>query len=370
MPLAGLDLEIIKSFWEDEVLAQDIYSFLGKKSKEETFFELAQMEKKHAEFWARLANERFGVKLTPGLKLRIKKLLNKVLATITPITFMIYYLEFGEKDATISYSNMLSKLKDEPELYKQVKEIIIDEIKHESELAKKIMGEESKIAKVKDAIYGMTDSLVEILALVIGLAGVISNPLAIGLAGLISSIGGTFSMTSGAYLSAKSQNDVYKGSLKEIEAKRIIMPEVLAEDLREALENKGANIEVIEKIVEAVKEDPTTLETLTKSLSISETPTNPKEVATTTGLYYILGALPAITPFFIGHWLSIDVIYIAIISVLLASIISFLAGIFAAILSGSKIGRKALENVAIILGATLATYTIGKLATTLLGIQV
>ena len=366
----SVELDILRSFWEDEVLAHHTYSLLCKKTKDKRFLELAEMEKKHAEFWNSLAEKYYNTRFRQGLRIKIKKLMNKALATIVPTTFLIHYLEFGERDAVLEYSKILSKFREKPEIYEKIREVVIDEIKHETELARMIIGEEKKLSNIKDAIYGMTDSLVEILALVTGLAGALANPITIGLAGLISAIGGTFSMTSGAYLSAKSQNDLYQGSVKEVEAKKLIAPEILLQELQEEMTKKGVDEETIKKIIEPLKNNPETIETLVKTMKITEKPANPKETAKTTGIYYIIGALPAILPFFIGHIIRTETTKIAIVAIALSATIALIAGILTAILSGTSIKRKAIENVLIILGATAATYTIGKIATTILGIQI
>lgn len=373
MELTKDDLKIIRKSWEDEIIATSLYKFLKRKAKgkrKEIFDKLAEMEKQHALAWNMIAEKYFNTSFEPNLLLKLKIIFYKLLALITPLTFMIHYLEFDEREATLEYSHILSKFREHPETFETIKRIIYDEIEHEATFTEIIIGEKARIAKVKDAIYGMTDSLVEILALVIGLASMIPNPLTIGLAGMISAIGGTFSMTSGAYLSAKSRNDIYEGAVKEIEVKRAIASPILLKDLKRALIDRGIDTETAKKIVESLKDNPDALENLAKTLEIEETPTNPKEVATTTGLYYILGALPVVIPFFIGHFLSLNTTYIAIAAVILSSIVSFLAGIFTAILSGISIKRKAIENVIIIIGAAFATYTIGSLAKILLGIEI
>lgn len=364
---------MLKEFWEDEYIATNIYRFMAKKvrgEKKELFLKISEMERGHANVYNSLAKRLFNVEFKPSIGLKIKVFFYKLLALIMPVIFMISYLELGERIAALEYSKLLEKLKDYPEAYEAIKRIMEDEVGHEAELEKLIMGEKAKIARIKDAIYGMTDSLVEILALVIGLASVIANPLTVGLAGLISSIGGTFSMTSGAYLSAKSKNDIYTGEVNEIKMKAAVLPESLKADLSEILKDKGVKEKLVEEMVEELSKNKDAMVNLTISLGVEETPENPKEVAITTGVYYILGALPAILPFFIGYFFGLDTITIAIIAIAISAIISFVVGIFTAVLSGISIKRKAFENVLIIIGATMATYTIGTLAKMWLGIEV
>ncbi|MCD6515067.1 MAG: VIT1/CCC1 transporter family protein [Candidatus Odinarchaeota archaeon] len=366
-------LKLMEDFWKDEVIATELYDFLSKKvsgDKSKLFKEISEMERRHAIIWNEVCEKAFSVKFKLGIRLRIKKFFMKLLAAIMPLTFMVYYLESDERSAVLNYSKLLKEFKDDPQLYSIIEGVIKDEIDHEARLIDMVLEEVSYINKAKDAIYGMTDSLVEILALVIGLAGVMKNPILIGLAGLISSIGGTFSMTSGAYLSTKSQNDIYEGKIKEIDVKEAIDIDSLKNDLKSALIEKGTESSAAEGIIRIIGNDSKVLKNLVRSLSIEETLSNPKDVAVTTGIYYILGAMPAVIPFFAAYALSMDSLTAVIISVMSAAIVSFFSGIFIAVLSGISIKKKAFENVLIIMGAAVATYFIGTAARVFLGIEI
>lgn len=368
---APIGVARIKKFWEEEVAASNIYRFMAKKSRKrrELFERLASMEDQHADFWNKIANRFFGKKFKKGFGLKLKIFFYKILSLLLPTSFMIYYLESGEKSATSEYSTILKEFKEIPKVYEQIKRIIQDEIEHEIELAEILIGEKSRISNIRDAIYGMTDSLVEILALVIGLAGITNNTLTIGLTGLIAAIGGTFSMTTGAYLSTKSQRDIYEGEISEIEAKASIAPDLLIRDLEVLLIEKGLNERSARRIISEMGVDHEELKSIVRHLKI-EKPPSPRSVAKVTGIYYILGALPPMLPFFVAYFFSIDPIFTAIISVFFASITAFFAGIFTAVLSGTKIKKKALMNVLMIVGAAMATYSIGSLARILLGIEI
>ncbi|MEX0567838.1 MAG: VIT1/CCC1 transporter family protein [Candidatus Njordarchaeota archaeon] len=368
-----ININKVKEFWEDEIIASSIYRFMSKKSKrkkKEMFEKLASMEDSHADFWHNFALKYMGRRFKKSIRLRIKIFFYKLLAFFLPVTFMIYYLELGERSATLEYSIILENFEAMPEVYEQIKKIIYDEIEHEANFSEILIGSKSKIASIKDAIYGMTDSLVEILALVIGLAGITGNTLAIGLTGLIAAIGGTFSMTTGAYLSTKSQKDIYEGEISEIEAKANTAPDLLEKDLEVLLREKGLSDSVIQGIIGKMKDDIGALKNMVKHLKVEEEPPSPGSIAKVTGVYYVLGSLPAIIPFFVAYFLSISPIFAAIISILSASVTAFFAGIFTAVLSGTGIKKKAILNVLMIVGSAFATYTIGTLARILLGIEI
>ena len=357
------------------MVATELYSFMAhhkakdKKAKE-IFMEISRMESGHAEIWNAVAEHLGGKKFRGGLSLSLKKLRVKLLSLIMPLTFMMYYLELDERSAIIEYSRILRYFKDYPEFYSKIVGVIKDEIGHELRMFDMLLGTGTRVGRIKEAIYGMTDSLVEILALVIGLAGVIREPLLVGLAGFISAIGGTFSMTSGSFLAARSERDLYLGRIRELKIREELGGEFLLADLKDALIEKGVPEKEATKIVSSMGEfSPTILRNLLQSLTTEEPPA-PGQVAKTTGTYYILGALPAILPFFIAAILGLSSTVAVIFALFAAAIVSFVAGIFTAVLSGISIKKKSIGNVVIIIGAAMATYLIATLARMFLGIEV
>ena len=370
-----IPLSEIRDFWIDEEISTAVYGFMSRKvspNKATIFKEIADMESNHAKMWNNeIAQELYVTQFKKGFVLRIKIFFMELLALIMPLSFMIYYLELNERIGFIRYTEALEKYQDNKKVYSILESIISQEITHEASFIDLLLGEESHLKRVKDAIYGMTDSLVEILALVIGLAGVIQGqPLIVGLAGLISAIGGTFSMTSGAYLSAKSQNDIYNGKIREVDLKEVIGGSYLKDSLTDALTAKDIKPDIAEKITSLIGNDVDVMKTLFKRLEIEESPDDAKSSGLTTGIYYIIGALPALIPFFVAPFFHINSVVAAIIAITLAAIVSFIAGIYTAVLSGISIKKTPISNVLIIIGSAIITYFIGSLARTALGIQI
>jgi len=372
----SIPYDLVEKSWEDEVLATTVYSFISKRLRKKDdklskqFEVLANMEEKHAKLWKEFSERLYNKTPREGIGLKIKKFFLKLAVVLFPLVIIVNYLELGEKSAAEEYSKILKYLEKSPEDRAIVEEILREEIEHEHVLLQLIIFEKANISNVKDAIYGMTDSLVEILALVIGLASLIADPLTIGLAGLIAGIGGTFSMTAGAYLSAKSQNDIYVGAVRDIEIKNLLDREYVKRDLKTALIEKGLTEDDAEELSTLLENNPKALFELTKTIAIEESPTDPKATAYVTGLYYILGVLPAVVPFFIGAFMNTPSIQIAIFAIVLSAIVSFIGGLISSILSGISAGKEALQNMVITIGAALATYSIGTIARLLLGINV
>lgn len=366
---------MLEEFYQDELVSSAFYKFMAKKAKGEQkkyFLEMADMETEHARIWIdEIASKKYPIKRGMRFKSRIRLFFLKVMAFFLPLSFMVNYLELGERGALKNYSEILNELdvsgEREGEL---IQGIMKDEILHEANLTKMILDSAAQLNNLKEAIYGMTDSLVEILALVIGLASIMNNLLLIGLSGLLASIGGTFSMVSGAYLSVQSQNDIYEGKLDDLRTKHKVGPEYLVEDLELHLMEKGLDKEIAREIAQKIKDDDKALLALAETIIIEEEKEDPTSAAITTGIYYILGALPAFMPFFIAIPFGLDPLTTSLIAIGLSALLAFIAGIFTAVLSGISIGSKGLKNVVITIGAALATYAFGTVARHFLGVSV
>jgi len=136
------------------------------------------------------------------------------------------------------------------------------------------------------------------------------------------------------------------------------------------LEEKGVPEDIARNIADIIGENKDLLVDIVKNLRIDELPSEPTKVAKITSIYYIVGATPAVVPFFIAYIFGISPFITVLIAILMASAISFIAGIFTAVLSGTNIKRKAITNALIIIGVTLTTFLIGLLVRRFLGIEV
>ena len=70
------DKKVIRAFWEDEIIASEVYLALANKVKDEQrelFLKLSEMERGHAELWNEMAKEFMGEEFrkTFGLKIKI-----------------------------------------------------------------------------------------------------------------------------------------------------------------------------------------------------------------------------------------------------------------------------------------------------------
>ncbi len=169
-------------------------------------------------------------------------------------------------------------------------------------LAKRNQGRTQPGAWIGDAIYGVNDGLGAIFGIVSGVSGATAGDskyvLLAGLSGLIAS---ALSMGSGAYLAAKSEQEIYHAELaREREAIAMNGPEA-RELLSLYYQVKGLPEEDAQKMVSHIANDP---EQLLRALaserlgSSEESLSNPLVSASSGALSTAIGAAIPIIPFF------------------------------------------------------------------------
>jgi VIT1/CCC1 family predicted Fe2+/Mn2+ transporter len=368
----GLDLKkASQAFWEDEYVATRIYRSIARrrKDKAQLFNELADMEARHGALWERVYREHSaGEKPNVDLWLRLKLLLSQVFLRLIGLPASIKYLELSESGAIRMYGILV----DAPELQSHREEItgvILDEMHHEVVLLSEVIKAKGNVDDVRSATYGMVDSLVEVLAVVVGLAVVLVNPIVVALGGIITASAGTLSMSAGAYLSSKSQRDIVDGRVADLSVRVRVMPERQAERIGQRLREWGLPASVTTEVTSEMTKNHELEEALGKAvdLGLPEVDVeNPLRAARSAGLYYFIGSLAPIAPFLVSIGGLVGIGLAIVFSLTLLSVASAII----AMLSGVSIKRKIFEMDTLSLAAALATFAIGFIARTVLGISV
>ncbi|MEM2179637.1 MAG: VIT1/CCC1 transporter family protein [Nitrososphaeria archaeon] len=359
-----------RSFWEDEIISSIIYAELAKKVKDQSSFfnSLSEMEDSHAKFWYTISKSMYGVELKPSLSLKLKLYFMKFLISIIGFKLTLKMFELNEMKAVREYYQLFNE-QSLVEYKEKFSMLLKDEMSHEIEFLKQTIGYKREIEGLKDALYGLLDALVEIEAAVIGIASFLPNPILIGLAGLISAISGTFSMSTGAYVSSKSEKAIYNSKIEEVNIRSDIDKDNIVNEVLEGVKPLTSDGIILERLSQILKHE----EGLTKKLYILSkigSPEialeDPRVAAKNAAIYYFIGALAPIIPFFLGF----SGFHAILLSITLTILILTLASTFVAVVSGTTIKRKAIETIAITLLATLSTYLIGTFAKSLLGIEI
>ncbi len=278
---------------------------------------LADVESKHVAFWASFARE-MGLEVKPS-RLRTKLLAKGYSAfrRLFGLSLTVKLLELHEETAIREYSRLLEENPGlTPEQKMSLEKIIGDEKDHELEL----INEELRVNPegVRDAVYGMSDALVEVLAAVSGLAGVLIRPLLIAIGGLIVGASGTLSMGAGAYVSTQSEKELSANS-----------------DSVSSNEGKRAHASAVKS-------------------------------ALITSASYFVGVFPPVLPYIF----SASGLLGLLLSYTASAISLFLVGSLVGILSGVNPIHRGTEMVVIGIGAALATHGIGLLASYYLHVNV
>lgn len=182
-----------------------IYTKLSEIEKERSlvtlFSNLAKMEDGHYRFWKQYCS---GAVIYPNnAKIYFILLIRRLLGP----SFVIKYLEGGEKDAIKRYGRLRGVI---PQSGKKAFESMIrDEAGHEQAFADKIRG--SHVRYMSFIVLGLADALVEIAGIHAGSLGIYSSTELTGLAGIVAGAAASISMASAAFAQAKQG---FEGSAK------------------------------------------------------------------------------------------------------------------------------------------------------------
>jgi len=201
--LADKHMKVILESQRNEITEHFIYlklsqSVAGRNS--EVLKKIADDELRHYDFWKRYTGRE--VKAS-----RWKIFKFYWIAKILGITFSIKLMERGEVSAQSVYNEIARDL---PE----VQSIVEDEDRHEHELIDLI--DEERLNYVGSMVLGLNDALVELTGALAGLTFALQNTRLIALAGLITGIAASLSMSASEYLSTKAESgeqDPVKSSL-------------------------------------------------------------------------------------------------------------------------------------------------------------
>jgi len=319
----------IKEFYYGERFGYVLYSRLAGEIKHETIrkdlIKMAEMERKHAEFWKKIAKKR-DISLKDK-KFRIKTFLYLLFSKIS-VLWIGRILESMEAKTIKEYYKVYKEGDLSPKEKKDLRKIIKDELLHEG-VMHDLRTQGSMLEHTRDVFLGMNDGLVEILATIAGLVGLYSSkPIVIGITGMVVGVSGMLSMSIGTYISVKNQRE-----MKE----RVYTEDKIVKEITGKEENIGS-----------------------MKYTVLE---NPLKSAYITGIFYILGTLLVVYPFFLLSSSS----HALLLSILTASLTWILAGSIVAITSGISIKAKIFEMLVTGLGAALLTYSLGSLINKIAG---
>jgi VIT1/CCC1 family predicted Fe2+/Mn2+ transporter len=191
----------IKEIQRNEITEYFVYRNIAEKIKDNNTAALIRKigneELGHSNFWKKYLQ-------TEAKPKRFKIFFYTLISRLLGLTFSIKLMEKGEQKAEQFYNEIVAEIPD-------AKRIIEDEQNHENLLINLI--EEEKLQYAGAIVLGLNDALVELTGALAGLTFALQNTKIIALAGLITGIAASFSMSASSYLSAKADGET-KNSVK------------------------------------------------------------------------------------------------------------------------------------------------------------
>jgi vacuolar iron transporter family protein len=313
MAIDKVNLATVEKMWRREVEAAHTYKLLAEREpdqkRRDILLRLAAQEDTHADRWSERIAASTGREVERGLTWFQK---------IGDPSVVLHRLEQEETKADAEYGELMARLSD-PHDKRIAEEAMLEERDH-AVILRTLAGGKIPTARstldtilhrerwhvrgsgwIGDAIYGVNDGLGAVFGIVSGMAGYTGGSevvLAAGLAGMLAS---ALSMGAGAYLSSKSQREVYES---EISRERAEIEEDPHEELLELelfYQLKGFTAEESRSMAEQIQKQPKQfLRTLVQEeLGLSEeTFPSPWRSTLSASLSTAVGGFIPIIPFF------------------------------------------------------------------------
>ncbi len=313
------DPKLARALILDELFDLSLYKALREitdRDSQKVLDELVRVEAEHLAFWQRFFDTRLtALDFGRRLKLWFFVLVCRVFGT----TAVHLVLEAIEVHGVRKYLSVWKVYKDQP-LGAALKDILLDEFKHEDVLVTQLTERKINPEKIRNIFLGLNDGLVEILGAVSGFFGAFGDAVTVLIAASTTAVAGSLSMGAGAYAALSSE--------KEVKATQFDKKQFLGEE--------------------------------TGSSQMEE---QPLSSAVMVGCSYFAGAMVPVLPVLLGATNALS-------SLVAAGSMVILVSTLLAFLSGMNIRRRILLNLIIIAVAVGVTYGIGIVAKNLWGISV
>lgn len=278
--LSEPDTKSLRSNWESESRLAGVYEALAGVASDSglkrRLRSLAKTEKRHADAWAELLT-RAGVKV-PQRQPRLTAQALAALARVAGIGPALALAGAAEGQVLRAYLGQVATVSD-PAAQGVLRKVLPEELDHQSpdEIVEKgdspsaavsastadgSEGEFSEeewhgggIESIRNVIYGVNDGLTATLGVLAGVGGATVNPRVVLIGGLSAMVASAVSMAGGAYLSSKSQREVYEGQLEREAAEIEAMPDLERAELVKIYRSKGLTPDEAKTIVARITAD-------------------------------------------------------------------------------------------------------------------
>lgn len=172
---------------------------------------------------------------------------------------------------------------------------------------------------IRDVVYAIDTGLVTTVSFIAGISLSLITRQKIITAGLIQIIAGTLAIFFGAYISTKSQKHFFENQIEREKREIEEDPQKETQEIREIFGDMGFTPEEQEIAVTRITADKQTWLKFMAQEEIGISPgliDNPLEIGLISAVSFLLGAFPAILPFFIFETVKQAMVFTAIIVLL------------------------------------------------------
>jgi VIT1/CCC1 family predicted Fe2+/Mn2+ transporter len=353
----------LKEMYADEVNGGELFRGLAEYAdddRRQVFLQLAAAESRHAEHWARLLREAGVEPRAPKRPFRVRALcfLARLLGTEAVLPLMLRteaaeadrYREDAEAtDAMAAQEAAAGRTIAAMQGIPEGGRIARSEGRHRTGIG----------GVLRASVFGVNDGLVSNFSLVMGVAGGTSNNSIVLLAGIAGLVAGAFSMSSGEWISIRSQRELYENELRIEREELHAFPDEEREELEMIYRAKGIPPEDARALVASImNRDDVALDTLAREeLGLDpRTLGSPWVAASSSFLAFALGASLPVIPFLFGSGDAATAVAAAL------SILALLGvGAATSIFTGRHAGRSGLRMALIGTSVAVVTFFVGKL---------
>jgi VIT1/CCC1 family predicted Fe2+/Mn2+ transporter len=355
-------LKRIREMWADELAGGALYRGLAEYADEHrkpVFLQLADAEERHAQHWVRLLRGAGLEPRPPRLPFRVKALcfLARHFGTEAVLPLMLrteaaeanrYRSDAEATDAMAEQEAAAGRTIAAMQGVPTGGRIARSEGRHRAGVG----------GALRATVFGVNDGLVSNFSLVMGVAGGTTTRGIVLLAGIAGIVAGAFSMSSGEWVSVRSQRELYENELRIEREELGEFPNEEREELELIYQAKGIAPAAARALVDNIMRRPdVALDTLAREeLGLDPGRLGSPSVAAVSSFFaFALGAVLPVVPFFVGSGTAPTVASAGISVVAL-----FGVGAATSVFTGRHAGRAGLRMALIGSVVAAATFGIGK----------
>jgi VIT1/CCC1 family predicted Fe2+/Mn2+ transporter len=355
-------IDRLRDMYADEVNGGALFRGLAEYADDQrraVFLQLAAAEERHAAHWARLLRESGVEPRQPRVPFRVRALcfLARHLGTEAVLPLMLR-TEAAEADRYRSDAEATDAMAQQEAAAGRTI-AAMQGIPEGGRIARAEGRHRAEIGGVLRAtVFGINDGLVSNFSLVMGVAGGTTNNSIVLLAGIAGLVAGAFSMSSGEWISIRSQRELYENELRIEQAELRAFPAEERDELEMIYRAKGIAPEAARTLVDTImKRNDIALDTLAREeLGLDpSTLGSPWTAAISSFAAFALGAALPVIPFLFGSGAAPTVV-----AAVLSVVALFGVGAATSIFTGRHAGRAGLRMALIGAVVALITFGIGK----------